>query len=174
MANQSSVHKFLAVIVEFAKRKDGSTVLRCLRDDCSTTWQRNENQHARFFPVHDLTHYAVETELGYKHGFFGLIAGGWNIDDTTGKSPRGPLPAEAIEVEHLVSSFTAEWNSPAPWSRDDFNQQAREWAERRGSPAPRPLSDDELMRVRTRMNELCVRWRDLPAGETLTLPFPPR
>ena len=160
------------MIIEFAKRKDGNTMLRCLRDDGSATWQRNENQHASFFPVHDLLHYAVETELGFAKGFFGLIAGGWNIDETTGKSARGALPNEAIEVEHLVSSFSAEWTSPTPWSREEFNQQAREWAERRGSPAPRVLSDDELTRVRTRMGELCALWKDVSPGETLTLPFP--
>lgn len=168
------MHKVLAVIIEFAKRKDGHTLLRCVRDDGSTTWQRNQNQHARFFPVHDLTHYAVETELGYTQGFFGLVAAGWNIDETTGKSPRGPLPDEAIEVEHLVSSFSAEWNSPEPWSGDEFNRQAREWAEQRGSRSPPALSDEQLARVRTRMRELFARWRDVPEDETLTLPFPAR
>src|SRR5256714_10528276 len=111
VANQSCVHKFLSVIIEFAKRKDGNTVLRCIRDDGSVTWQRNENQHARFFPLHDLTHYAVETELGFRRGFFGLINEGWDISETTGKSPRGRLPDETIEVEHIVSLFSAEWNS---------------------------------------------------------------
>src|SRR4051794_34737241 len=80
VANQSSVHKVLAVIIEFAKRKDGNTVLRCIRDDASVTWQRNDNQHARFFPLHDLTHYSVESELSFAQGFFGLVASGWNID----------------------------------------------------------------------------------------------
>ena len=159
------------MIIEFAKRKDGRTVLKCIRDDGSSTWQRNENQQARFFPVHDLLHYAVETELGFAQGFFGLIAVGWNIDETTGKSPRGALPNEALEVEHLVSSFTAEWNSDAGWSSADFNEQAAKFAETKGLPAPRPLSDDELTRVRTCFNKLTARWRDLPAGQTLTLDF---
>src|SRR5436190_22117753 len=99
VANQSCVHKVLAVIIEFAKRKDGNTVLRCIRDDGSSSWQRNENQHARFFPLHDLVHYALESELGCREGFFGLIASGWNIDETTGKSARGVLPRVALEVE---------------------------------------------------------------------------
>lgn len=46
------------------------------------------------FPPHDLTHYTVETTFGYRHGFFGLIAGGWDISDFGAPWPRGPLPAE--------------------------------------------------------------------------------
>lgn len=166
------MHKVLAVIIEFNKRKDGNTVLRCVRDDGSVTWQRNENQQARFFPLHDLLHYAVESELGFAHGFFGLIAAGWTIDETTGKSARGPLPHETLEVEHFVSSFTAEWNSATGWTAEDFNEQAASFARTRGSPAPRSLSDEQLKRVRDRFNELVARWRDLPEGETLRLEFP--
>ena len=171
MAIQSSVRKVLSVIIEFTKRKDSNTVLRCLRDDGSSTWQRNENQHAQFFPVHDLLHYAVESELGFAEGFFGLIAAGWNIDETTGKSARGPLPAEALEVEHIVSSFTAEWNSHSPWSAADFNEQAASFARTREWPA-RSLTDEQLERVRARFNELVANWRDLPVGESLRLEFP--
>src|SRR5438045_5521106 len=123
VANQSCVHKVLAVIIEFAKRKNGNTVLRCIRDDGSSTWQRNENEHARFFLLHDLVHYAVESELGFSQGFFGLIAAGWNIDETTGKSARGTLPDEALEVEHFVSSFMAEWTSETERTAADFTDQ---------------------------------------------------
>ena len=40
-----------------------------------------------------------ETELGFARGFYGLIAEGWDIAETTGKVARGPLPNEAAEVE---------------------------------------------------------------------------
>ena len=30
-------------------------------------------QARRFFPLHDLTHYAVETVLGFRRGFYGLL-----------------------------------------------------------------------------------------------------
>jgi len=163
---------FSDVQIHFTKRKDGNTVLRCVRDDGSVTWQRNEDQHALFFPVHDLLHYAVESELGFAQGFFGLIAAGWNIDETTGKSARGPLPPEALEVEQIVSSFTAERNSDSPWSAADFNDQAAAHAKTRGLPEPRRFTEQQLTNVRGRMNELFKRWRDLPEAETLQLEFP--
>src|SRR4051812_776695 len=171
VANQSSVHKVLSVIIEFAKRKDGNTLLRCVRDDGSSTWQRNENQHARFFPLHDLVHYALESTLGFSQGFFGLIAAGWNIDETTGKSARGALPHEALEVEQFVSSLMAEWNSQTEWSASDFNAQAATFAESRSLPAPRTVTNEELARVRSRFKDLCDRWRDLPDGKILRLEF---
>jgi hypothetical protein len=174
VANQSSVHKVFTVIIEFAKRKDGNTVLRCVRDDGSSTWQRNQNQQARFFPLHDLIHYSVESELGFTRGFFGLIADGWNIEETTGKTARGRLPEETLEVEHLVSIFMAEWNSDTGWNAADFNDQAAAFAKSKGLPAPRAVTDDELARVRERFNEVAVKWRELAEGETLRLNFPIR
>jgi hypothetical protein len=97
-----------SLIIQFVKQNDGSVVLRCARPDGSSTWQRVDDQHAAFFPLHDLTHYAVETELGFRRGFYGLIAEGWDIAETTGKTARGALPNETLEVEYLVSAFSAE------------------------------------------------------------------
>jgi hypothetical protein len=129
------------VLIEFTKRADGRTVLRCARADGSVTWQCNDDQNARFFPLHDLTHYAVETELGFAHGFFGLIAEGWDIDETTGKTARGALPNEAIEVEYIVSAFLAERAGGAAASAAEFNQLAATFADAKGMPAPRPLRE---------------------------------
>ncbi len=55
--------------IEIVKRSDGSGVLRCTRQDGSVTW-RKLTKHAAHFALHDLTHYAVETVLGYRRGFF--------------------------------------------------------------------------------------------------------
>ena len=164
------------LLLQITKQTDGSALLRCIRPDGSTTWQKQQGDRAAFFPLHDLTHYAVETELGFRRGFYGLIAEGWDIADTTGKTARGPLPEEALEVEYLVSAFSAEWNSPSGWSAADFNDQARAFGATRKLPPPRSLTEEELARVRSRFKELCARWRDLPQGETLRfeVPFPPQ
>ena len=39
-------------------------MLRCVRADGSATWQKQTDRHAAYFALHDLTHFAVETELG--------------------------------------------------------------------------------------------------------------
>ena len=59
-------------------------VLRCTRQVSLVTWQK-QIKHAAHFALHDLTHYAVATALGYCREFFGLIAEGGEIKDTTGK-----------------------------------------------------------------------------------------
>ena len=159
--------------IQFNKRTDGSALLRCVRDDGSETWQKQEGTYGIFFPLHDLTHYAVETELGFSDGFYGLIAAGWDIAETTGKTARGPLPDEAIEVEYIVAALSAERTGASACPADEFNQLATTFAGAKGLPQPRLLTDAELANVRSRMDELFRRWRALTAGDTLELAFPP-
>jgi hypothetical protein len=161
-----------SLILQFTKRKDGGALLRCIRADDSTTWQRQDDNRAAFLPLHDLTHYAVETELGFGCGFYGLVADGWEIADTTGKGASGPLPDEAIEVEYIVGSLGAERTGASACTAKEFNQLASAFAKTRGRPEPRPLTDAELTRVRSRIHELFTRWRALPPGATLELAFP--
>jgi len=157
--------------LQFTKRKDGRALLRCVRSDGSATWQRQDDERAAFFPLHDLTHFAVESELGFGSGFFGLIASGWDIADTTGKGARGRLPDEAIEVEYIVGALAAERAGDPACPAEEFNRLAALFARTKGLPQPRPLTEVDLARVRSRIDELCARWRALPPGTTLELAF---
>lgn len=151
--------------IAITKRADGAGVLRCTRADGSVTWQKQE-KHAAHFALHDLTHYAVETALGYRRGFFALIAEGWEIEDTTGKGARGTLPSkalpgEALEVERIVGLFDAERASGVLWTAEEFN-----------SAAPRVLTEAEIQKVRALRANLFADWRAVPAGGELALVFP--
>ncbi|HYL77272.1 MAG TPA: hypothetical protein VEU96_23870 [Bryobacteraceae bacterium] len=152
--------------IEITKRADGAGVLRCVRADGSVTWQR-QDRHAAHFALHDLTHFAVESTLGTRRAFFGLIAEGWEIEDTTGKGARGPLPGEALEVERIVGLLDAERASGAITSTEDFNNFR---VTESGSPR-RSLTDEELQAIRARRAELFSQWSVLPAGGTLELEF---
>ena len=55
--------------IRIKKKPDGSAALSCQRADGSVTWQRQTGPQGAFFPLHDLTHYAVETELGLEQAF---------------------------------------------------------------------------------------------------------
>ena len=159
------------LLLQFTKQADGGALLRCVRADGSATWQKQRGDRAAFFPLHDLTHYAVETELGFSRGFYGLIATGWDIEETTGKGVRGPLPNEAIEVEYIVSALTAERAGGAIATDAEFNELAATFAQARGLQKPRALKDSELGRVRKRVAQLFGRWSELPSGAMLELPF---
>ena len=100
--------------ITLSVKSDGSVTVQCKRADGSATWQRHQGPRARYFPFHDLSHYAVETTLGARDGFYGLIAAGWDIVDTSGKGARGPVPAEALLVEQLVGLFDRERVGGAP------------------------------------------------------------
>jgi hypothetical protein len=157
--------------IQFTKRPDGNALLKCVRDDGSATWQRQDNQHAAFFPLHDLTHYAVETELGFRRGFYGLIAEGWDIAETTGKTARGALPDEALEVEYLVAAFFTERAGGVSATAEEFNKLAATFAKTKGLPPPRALTESDLAIVRARFEELAMKWRALSRGATLDLVF---
>ena len=79
----------VSLAIELTKLPMGGALFKCTRADGSMTWQRNEGGRGAFFALHDLTHYAVESVLGCTEGFYGLIASGWEIGDTTGKGRRG-------------------------------------------------------------------------------------
>ena len=149
----------LVLKIEVVKQPDSTGVLRCTRTDGSVTWQK-QARHAAHFALHDLTHFAVESSLGYKYGFFGLIAACWDVEETTGKGRRGPLPAEAIEDERIVGLFDAERASVTLWSAEEFNEHA-----------PRPLTEAEIHAVRSLRSELFQRWFAVVPGDTLELQF---
>lgn len=143
--------------IEITKRADGVGVLRCIRQDGSVTWQK-QPKHGAHFALHDLTHYAVETALGYRRGFFGLIAEGWEVEDTTGKGARGPLPPEAVEVERIVGLFDSERGSGVLWTAEEFNEFA-----------PRPLIEAEILKVRALRGTLFKQWSAIEPGRELEL-----
>jgi len=153
---------FMAALrIEIVKRPDGAGVLRCTRDDGSVTWQK-QSRHAAVFALHDLTHFAVEQTLGYRHGFFGLIRQGWDTDDTGGKGARGPLPPEAMEVERIVGAFDSERNVGVLWSTEEFEEHARQ-----------RLTAEQIQSVRRLRSDLFQKWAAVPPGGKLELTFDP-
>jgi len=159
----------LTVLIK--KRADGSAALSCRRADGSVTWQRQEGAQGRFFPLHDLTHFAVETELGYDQGFFGLVAAGWDITDFGRPWPRGELPTQALLTELLVGFLDGERASGTKWSIDELTSSTASYAAQSGRALDLELSDAALDRIRERRGRLFAQWAALRSGETLELTF---
>lgn len=152
-------------------KRHGGAILKCVRPDGTETWQKQQGKSAAFFPLHDLTHFAVETELGVRNAFYGLIAQGWSIEDTTGKGSRGALPPDALFIENVVGTLDTERASGSRWTAEEFNESTTRFAANGGRIVPRPLTDDEIARVRKRRAELFAQWQELPPGQTLELHF---
>jgi hypothetical protein len=164
--------------IRLAKHTDGGATLTCVRPDRSITWQRQRGGHAAFFPRHDLTHYAVETVLGHRRGFYGLVAAGWDLTDFGAPWPRGPLPSDMDPSELLVGFLDAERASVTgdgqPWTAADLSAQAAAFYAARGFDATPPVvTDDQLAAIRERLAGLFARWDALAPSGVLELHFAP-
>ncbi len=145
------------LLIKLKRSLDGSTALTATRADGFATWQRQTGQHGHFFSVHDLTHYAVETVLGCRAGFFGLIADGWEISDFAPPFARGPIPAEAREIEVVVSLIETAQTAA------EFREQSERYVSGRRAVGREAddgcvFSDDQLERIRALRQELIERW----------------
>jgi len=159
------------IVIRIKKGTDGRTALSCTRPDGTTTWQRQQGGQAAFFPKHDLTHYAVETTLGLRQGFYGLVSAGWDFSDFGSPWPRGKLPPEASVSEAIVGFFDLERATGERGTGTGLNQMLVEYCAEKGFPAPRPITDEELARVRAKLAELFARWDAVEPGDALEIGY---
>lgn len=160
------------LLIRIKKKSDGSAALSCRRADGSTTWQRQEGQLGRFLPMHDLTHYAVETVLSSHRGFYSLVAEGWDLSDFGKREMKGRIPEAAGMVEAIVGFFDLERATGERGSAIDLNWKVHAYCEERGlTPPAVRVTDEQLGRIRALRGDLFARWRAVPAGEVLELSF---
>lgn len=155
--------------IRLKKGRDGPDSLACVREDGTSTWRRIQ----RGLALHDLAHYAVETEIGVENGFFGLVAGGWSFEAFAEAEERARIPPEAAWVEFVVNQFLTEAASGELYDEDAFHENVSRAVEKSGLSNPRRLEAEELARVRGRIVALVTHWRALEPGDTLELPFSP-
>lgn len=158
--------------IQFEKQPDGAVVFRCVRDDGTSTWQKHVGKAAFFFPFHDLTHYAVESTFAFRRGFYGLIAEGWEIEDTGGKGARGRLPDEAVVVEHIVGLFDRERVGGAPpLTAAEFNGILADLASEARISSPPVVTETQLEATRTKISVLYDELSAVKPGTALELSF---
>ena len=159
------------MIVRFTKAKNQSKpdTLTCVRYDGSRTWWPLPPH----FTEHDLLHYVVETELGLKQAFFGMIAGGRNIEDFgTQQGQKDVYPPEAIQAEFLVGIPQAAMNDNDSASNDECMAALHLTAENNPELPPRKVTAEELDGIRAEMHQIFLQWRGLEAGAHMELPLP--
>lgn len=156
--------------IRIKKSADGRSALTCTRSDGTTTWLSLNATQGRFFPRHDLTHYAVETVLGHRRGFYGLVADGWNLTDFGAPWPRGRIPIEAVLSETIVGLLDLERATGERVNASDVNARLAEVSEEAGIASPQ-ISDSELDQIRHKRGELFAEWDAIGPGNALELPF---
>ena len=158
--------------IQFKKSELGAT-LNCFRDDGTNTWYRPKPQHASHFALHDLTHYAVESELADRDGFFSLVASGWAIEDFENSSTTDEsLTMDARIIEWLVGQLDAERASFATWPAQLFNQHYQLYAKLRNLDSEFEIQQAQLERIREQRDELIRKWEAISQGEIMELAFP--
>ncbi len=155
--------------IQLKKGRDGPPTLTAIRADGSCTWSRVH----RFFPLHDLLHYAVETTLGFHQAFFGLLAAGWALEDFAAPQGRARLPAEAGWAENIVGLLDQERATGTAYDAATFNAGLRAALVSQGWPLYRELAEAELTAIRDTHRALAARWAALPPGRHLELVFAP-
>ncbi|MFL5469255.1 MAG: hypothetical protein ACJ8AB_14980 [Gemmatimonadaceae bacterium] len=159
------------MIIRIKKNADGRTSLSCTRPDGTTTWQRQEGGQARFFPRHDLTHYAVESVLGIRNGFYGLVASGWDLSDFGTPWPRGRIPPEANIAEIIVGFLDRERAGSDRATADDLNAALASYSAENSLATDVVVTEDDLSRIRAKRAELFVQWAAIEPGDALEVTF---
>jgi hypothetical protein len=154
--------------VQIKKGRDSRPTLVCIRADGTRTW----SQVHPFFPLHDLTHLAVERALGFRQGFFGLVESGWSIETFAEPSARKRMPAQALWAENIVGLLDLERGMQRRLPADELNRALTDSLTQQHVPPFRKLNEKELAQVRALRAELDARWMALPPGETLEVSFP--
>jgi hypothetical protein len=144
--------------------------LEFVRDDGSSEARDLETRSAL---LHDLVHYAVETEARLEASFYGQLAGGKTYEELTAEPSSDP---EAMQTEAVVARIQGLTKNDA-WSRADPGDIAESISagfRALGHAPPAWLTADLIVRVRERLRRVQGRWRATPFHHTLELDFPTR
>jgi hypothetical protein len=158
------------LIVTRRGRTDKYDDLRCLRRDGSATGCAMPRQG--ILP-HDLVHYVVESTLGWRHAFYGMIAAGIDIGPAMEQAHdpgNADLADQAIHAEAVVESLQAQLWSGA-FDAALFDEGVRTVCTARGRSVP-ALPADAGRRLFDAALELDARWRQVPWHGTLELELP--
>jgi hypothetical protein len=157
------------MVIRLSKgRNGGSRTLTCVRDDGTSTWQRSSD----FFAYHDLIHYAVETTLGYREAFLGLVAQGRDLDSF---GTRDGVKDVYTEQEGWAEGITGAVQWPMatgnpPMTDQDVWVSLVQTCEAHGAPPP-PVTARQIGEIREIARELHRRWESVPEGGVMELTF---
>ncbi len=147
------------LIVRFTRLNPTHHRFEAIRAD--GTGERREFE-TRSLLLHDLVHFAVESEGKLAGGLYGALAEGANYD-----APQ--TSAEAALIENVVGPIQGALKSEIDPER--FVARLREAQQSLGFSPPDWLTPDFIERVLARLRQLQGQWRATPFGQTMELKF---
>src|ERR1043166_9613913 len=153
------------------KRADADAQLILVREDGSQTYGPFGPADG-YGPVHDLTHYVIESTLGLGDGFLGLVAGGWEIKDFEVKGMAKRLPPEALFAENAAGELSRQLLMRQVSSVEDFLWVLYMQIAKSGVPYARPeITQQQFDGIVVRIRAERAKWRELPPHGTIELHF---
>ena len=150
----------------FTKSGQEEAVFSCKRKDGTVTWAHV----SKFFMLHDLCHYAIETIIPLKKAFLGMLAGGTAI--TEFELPKDErtfdLTPEALFAEHLVNLVVIDYTQGR---MDNLLEVFSATYDRTGSSLPYSITEEKLENIRIKYASLVEQWISVPERESLKLLF---
>lgn len=141
-----------------------------VRDDGT---REARDMETRSILLHDLVHYAVETEAGLAASFYGRLASGATYDALMAEPTAGPEPMQTETVVARIQGIAKNdaWSGIDPAS---LGESIAAGFRATGEEPPVWLTADLIVRVRERLRRVLGQWRATPFHETLELEFPAR
>jgi hypothetical protein len=154
--------------IRFTKITDERHTLEVVRSD-----GRRESVacETRSYLMHDLLHFAVESEAGMARGFWGLLAAGKTLadmNDRSGKAMAAETPGLLV-VEQVVGALSSVTKGRPTV---DIVEGIRRYEASRGQEAPEWLTVDLIDRVREQMRRLVGHWKATDYRATMELAWP--
>lgn len=151
----------------FKKRQGKKHIISYQREGKDLHWVEADD----FLILHDLSHYAIETTLGYKTAFWGMIKDGVDPEQFLIKEVRDRLfvSNEAWYAENMANLVLIEWSQG---KFDDFNQVLNQVIHENSSELPSiELDEKQIIDMRETYKNLVDQWDDLPNDGQLFLTF---
>lgn len=120
--------------------------------------------------LHDLVHFAVESEAGLRDSFYGRLARGVAYAALAAPEMAVAMSGEIAATERVVAALQGAWKrglAPAA-----FVATLRDYFRNLGEPAPEWLTPGLIERAASRLRELEGAWRATQFGDPLELRFP--
>ena len=150
--------------VSFVKLSDERHALEIVREDGRR--ERVECE-TRSILMHDLLHFAVESEGGLTGGFWGRLAAGTTLAEMNDRTrPVGPESAELAAIEQLVGALHGATKGRTP---EELVAGMRRFAEALGQELPDWLTESFVGRVKERLRRFVGHWNATPYGSSMAL-----